>query len=411
MAKVQRRGIECAVMLIETSRANSPLRPHQISLSALRAAALAYWSRLSRRFGGIGFPLLVFTVSRAAVFAVSWMALYEVSEPLTGLNSDRTQVLFAHPALDAMCRWDCWHYINIAKSGFQNAIDTNFWPLFPWTVRAVAWLLHCHLHYAAMLVPQLACLGSYIVIYKLFRRIEGENAARWALLAFAAYPFSFFQSAGYPESMMVLFTALATRFACLNKHIAAGIALSAALMSRHLGLTAGASLLVLHVLFRGFKPKYLLWTPKILGLAIPWLVLGVWSLFCAHKFGDPISYLHARDKWGAGAWYSVLEAFRNDDHRIKVWFYISLIPAAGALALLGNRRRWGLAPFALVLMGTMYAVGAAGLGRYSASCWPAFLPIGAWLSRRPLLGPPALAGLALVQGLWLYLYAHQWAVL
>lgn len=398
-------------MLLATSKSDSSPGRYRTALSALQATAFALWSGLACRVGSIGFPFLVFSISRAAVFAVSWISLYEVSGTFTGQNPNRTQVLFAHPALDAMCRWDCWHYINLAERGFQSGTNTNFWPLYPWTIRAMAWLLNIHMHYAAMLVPQLACLGSYVVIYQLFRRIEGEHAARWALLVFAFYPFSFFQSAGYPESMMVLFTAAAISLAYSDKHIAAGIALSAALMSRHLSMTAGASLLVLHVLWRGFKPKSLLWTPKILGLVIPWVVLGAWSWYCARKFGDPISYLHARDEWGTSAWNGVREAFRADDHRIKVWFYISLIPAAGALALLGRRRRWGLAPFALVLMGTMFAVGAAGLGRYSASCWPAFLPIGAWLSRRPVLGPAALAGLAMVQGLWLYLYAHQWAVL
>jgi hypothetical protein len=263
-----------------------------------------------------------------------------------------------------------------------------------------------------MIVPQLACLASYIVIYRLFRRIEGECAARWALLVFTFYPFSFFQSAGYPESMMILFTATAISLAYSNRHIAAGVALSAALMSRHLGMIAGASLLALHILQRGFRPKALLWTPKIIGLAIPCLVLGAWSWYCAHEFGDPFAFVHGRTEgWGDIAWTGVREAFRSDDHRIKVWFYVSLIPALGTLALLGRRRWWGLAPFALILMGVMYSVGAAGLGRYSASCWVAFLPIGAWLSRRPKLGPAALASLAMVHGVWLYLYAHQFMVL
>ena len=57
------------------------------------------------------------------------------------------------------------------------------------------------------------------------------------------------------------------------------------------------------------------------------------------------------------------------------------------------------------MMALFLAVGACGLGRYSASCWPAFLPRGVRLRRRPPLQAPIVIALALLQGLFLHLFA------
>ena len=66
--------------------------------------------------------------------------------------------------------------------------------------------------------------------------------------------------------------------------------------------------------------------------------------------------------------------------------------------------------FAVGLMLTLWTVGLAGLGRYSASCWPAFLPLGAWLAKRPSLLMPCVCAGALLQGLFLYLFAHWYNI-
>src|SRR4051794_1986220 len=53
----------------------------------------------------------------------------------------------------------------------------------------------------------------------------------------------------------------------------------------------------------------------------------------------------------------------------------------------------------------------SGLGRYSASCWPAFLPLGVLVSRKPWLQAPLVGVFALFQGIFAYLFIHQFEVL
>ncbi len=89
----------------------------------------------------------------------------------------------------------------------------------------------------------------------------------------------------------------------------------------------------------------------------------------------------------------------------------ALIPTLGA-ALLCTRKRWiELGANGAVLMIVVLSSGAAGMGRYSASCWPAFLPLGMWLAKRPSLQGPVLLFLALFQGLFFFLFSHQFRIL
>ena len=56
-------------------------------------------------------------------------------------------------------------------------------------------------------------------------------------------------------------------------------------------------------------------------------------------------------------------------------------------------------------------VGFWGLGRYSASCWPAFYAMGLLAAKRPTLFTVLLAMLAMFQGLFFYMFSHAEMIL
>ena len=49
--------------------------------------------------------------------------------------------------------------------------------------------------------------------------------------------------------------------------------------------------------------------------------------------------------------------------------------------------------------------------RYEGKPRAAFVPLGVWLSRRPLLQTPVVASFALLQGMMFYLVQHQFSIL
>jgi uncharacterized membrane protein len=352
---------------------------------------------------------VLFAVSRGSLLLLSdvslrlWPALFKYPE--------RRQVfLEGIPMLDGLCRWDCGLYERIAREGYHHHLDANIWPLFPALSRLLSELTCLPLHFALLLVATLASLASFVVIYRLFVELAGEPAARWGLLAWTVYPFAFFQGVGYPESLMTLLGASAILVSLRGRPVWAAVLLGVGLLARHLTAIAGLALLVRHVRERGLSVRALLLSPAAIALLIPLCFLGGWCLFLALVLGEPWAFLSARRAgWGEQAWWGVFDVIAGGhlDTKYVIYFLTSLIPGIGAFALLRDRRHWELAVFAVPLMLVLWLVGAEALGRYSAACWPAFLPVGVVLARRPELAAVLVAVSGVFQGVFAFLFVHQ----
>jgi hypothetical protein len=312
---------------------------------------------------------------------------------------------------DALCRWDCGIFSLIARRGYDNIRETNFWPAYPVGVRWISLITHIPIEYVLLILPNLATLGAYLVLSRVYSLAEDERAARWALLAFAAFPFAYFHASGYPESMMVFFSALATLLAMRGRHVGAGFALGGAVLSRHLGILFGVSLLAAQIRQRGWRGFFK--SPRFLTLALPFLLAGLHFTYCWQVWGDPLSWWRVRLDWGETAWWGAIQIVQHYERNPHFLSYLlwTMVPAAGVIALVIRRKTPELAAPALVMMVVILAVGAAGLGRYAASCWPAFLPWGVWLSKRPLLGASVVAAMGMAQGLFFFLHVHHYAIL
>ena len=354
------------------------------------------------------FPAAVFLFTRAAILAfTSWSLRMDPR-----LHFDGPKLLEV-PSLGGLCRWDCLYYTHIALEGYREPFWTNFFPLFPLLGRGLSLLTGLSVPLSLVLLANLAGLGALLAVYRLFLEAEGEDAARAGLALFASFPFAFFQAAGYPESLMVLTSALAVLLALRGRHVAAGGVLGLGVLARHLTLVAGLSLLAAQVRERGLHPRRFLLNPAFLGLVLPLGCASLYMLYLGLSRGEPFAWwTHRKEGWGELAWFGLGDLLRGKALPLELYLYVlfSLVPGVGAVLLLREPRWRVLAAFAVGLMLTIWTVGLAGLGRYSASCWPAFLPLGVWLSRRPSLVMPCVCAGALLQGLFLYLFAHWYNI-
>jgi hypothetical protein len=364
------------------------------------------------------FPILLFLCTRIALLGFSHIAM-TLTPDLWDARGSR-EFLQQFPALDGLCRWDCeFFYKEIARVGYWKARATIFFPLYPMLARAMHEVTGIHLHLALLIVANTASLGALLVIYRLFAILSGEDAARWGLALFVAYPFAFFQAAGYPESLMIFFSALAILLALRGNHIWAGVALGFGVLARHLTLLAGTGLLAAQLRQRGIHPKRFLLSPAILGLVVPWLFLGLYCLYLDIKFDNPLAFWAARDEWGGLAWWGIMDLLTTKEcsgcvphlQVMRAYLVFALIPSVGVIALVTKQQWIELALFAIALMVIVLLTGMWALGRYSASFWPAFLPLGVWLSKQPNLQGPVIVMLALFQGLFFYLFALQFPIL
>jgi hypothetical protein len=374
---------------------------------------------LSRYWPGPAFPLVLFVTTRIALIGISYMSLILV--PTLFMHEQVHDVsLIGHPSLDGLCRWDCGWFKRIMETGFNDVETTKVFPLFP----ALGWLVMHALRVspavALILVANVASLASYYVIYAIFCRASDAASARWGLLLFTAYPFAFFQGAAYSEALMVLGSSLAILLAMQRRHMAAGLVLGLGMMARHVTLFAGLGLVAAQIRQRGFHPKRLLGSFSILGLTLPFVILAGWSVYLKHKVGDPFAYWNSRTlNFGPEVFWSVREIWKympfkgGSEARPELYFYMAFVPIVviGTIALF-TRARWQVLAWPAALLTTVVlASGGIALGRYSSACWPAFLPLGVLLARRPVLQGPVVGMLFMFQGLFFYLFVHQWRVL
>jgi hypothetical protein len=343
------------------------------------------------------FVLVLWLATRVAIVGIAGLSVFLWPHLYTKVGSVPADLSLA----DGLCAWDCRAYAQIAERGYDLAIMTNFWPLLPLLARPLVWL-HLSPFVAVVLVANAASLVAYLAIYHVFEILEGEAAARWGLTLFAAYPFAFFFGVGYTEPLMVAAGAGAMWLALRGRHVWAGVAFGAGVLAR---MPASLGWLGLAAVQLRDRTR---WRTR-LALLIPVAIGLLWPLYLWMRFGDPLLWMHVRKLWG---WHGSLNVVHGmmrwrEARMLLVYPFFALVPAAGVVALAREPRWRPLAAIAVPTFVLFVIIGAYGLGRYTASVWPAFLPLGVWLSRRPMLRPLVVA-LAIFQGLFLHLFAHAY---
>lgn len=382
--------------------------------SSLRETSGAYGAR----FLWAWFPVGIFLAHRISLLFIGSFGLRMVP----GFFNNVAPEHLYNPMFRALCRWDCGMYLNIATRGYVSVSESPVFPFYPMVARGLATVTGLPMLLSLVVVANVAGLGALVVIYRIFSRLGGEQAARWGLALFVAFPFAWFHAAGYAESLAMFFVSSSILLALDKKHVAAGVMLALGCGTRHIAILGGLGLLAIAIQQRGLRPTRLLWHRDVLGLLLPFVGLGAYAVFCYVKFHHPLAFALSRSGseyganrfWHDRAWWSFLQAFRDGrdatEPVLSSFVLWSVIPLIGAFGLL-TRRAWHvLAPYALVLMALFLGASLMGLGRFSASCWPAFLPLGAWLSRRPALSAMALMPLAMAQGFYFYLWSHWFGI-
>src|SRR5207253_2049898 len=90
-------------------------------------------------------------------------------------------------------------YRPIAGSSQQPA---SFFPLLPWTTRAVHFVIRSELG-AAIFVTTVASFAAVVLVYEVLRRWKGESVARWAIVFLLAFPTYFFLCEFYTHALFI----------------------------------------------------------------------------------------------------------------------------------------------------------------------------------------------------------------
>ena len=239
--------------------------------------------------------LEIFLWSRAAIWAGALFA-FLVFEPNRHPRADRWDV----PALtrdlgfvvDVWARWDSVFYLRIAEHGYDaaHASSAAFYPLYPAAVGILGRAFAGHYVLAGVAVSLAACLGSFLLLYRLAEERIGADAARRATLYAALFPTALFFQAVYSESLFLLLALGAFVLAERGRFLSAGGVTGLAMLTRPVGVALLPALAILA------------WRSRQRGLSLAKLGAGslafaVYPLVLWQQMGDPWAFLRAQDVW------------------------------------------------------------------------------------------------------------------
>lgn len=231
-------------------------------------------------------------LNRAAIFLCAYVAY-------VGLNGQ--MVGFFDASRDIWARWDTRHYLNIAENWYQAEGEDRFlivfYPLYPIAIRLMHFVVNDYF-WAAITVSLLALVAATYFLYRLvLLEFNDTEVARDSVKYLLIFPFSFFLSMAYTESLFILLTVLTFYFCRKDQWLLACLAGMLAAMTRNQGILLLLPLaieLVCQYRQRGMP-------------AIELIKRGACLLFVPLGLGAYLSI----NKWVTGEWFKFLEYQRE----------------------------------------------------------------------------------------------------
>ncbi|MGZ4395228.1 MAG: mannosyltransferase family protein [Gaiellaceae bacterium] len=188
--------------------------------------------------------------------------------------------------IDVWARWDSAFFLRIAEHGYDGT-SAAFYPLYPAVVAAAGRVLAGQYVLAGVLVSLAACLGAFVLLYRLSEARLGADAARRTVVYLAICPMALFLGAVYSESLYLLLAVAAFALAERGRFLAAGAVVGLAILTRATGVALLPALAVMA------------WPRRraLLELAVAIPIAAVYPLVLWREVGDPWAFWGAQDLW------------------------------------------------------------------------------------------------------------------
>ena len=278
-------------------------------MSTNAAATMA----IHHRFADSAFPLGVFAISRAALFLLAYFSLIFLPMNPQAAWQPYRQNLF----LDGWIRWDAGWYTRIAEGGYNNLPielnyrDTAFFPMYPLAIAGAKVVLQ-DTYLSGILISNLAFLIALVILFHLIRDRYGSAIAERSIVLLVVFPFSYYFSAVYTESLFLLTVVGAFYFGTRKRWVYAGLCAAMSAATREVGVLTIVGLVVLYLEQIDFAWRKI--RPNILWIALGAIGLLSYAVYFGIRFGNPLQFVtsHVDSGWQAGVAIGlVLDAARS----------------------------------------------------------------------------------------------------
>jgi hypothetical protein len=241
----------------------------------------------------------------ASLFDARLVALMLAVKALVLFYGAQAYVVYSNQSLASLYdrlaiwnRWDAPHYLDIARAGYvAQGVEARwivFYPLYPWLVRACAFVLRDGL-VAAFFVSTVASLAAGLLLYRLALLDDEEEASRAAVFFLFVFPTSYFLHIGYTESLFIALTVGSFLAARTRSWPLAGALGALAAMSRVNGL-----LLIPALAFEvwdEYRNEGRRWRWEWLWVLAVALGFGVYLFINWEVFGHPLQFLNMQEQY------------------------------------------------------------------------------------------------------------------
>ncbi|HZS62293.1 MAG TPA: glycosyltransferase family 39 protein [Gemmatimonadaceae bacterium] len=239
-------------------------------------------------------PTRVFLASRLAIWLFALFAFFEF-DPNRSVYAGRLDVpRLTHDlgaVTDVWARWDSVPYLQIAEHGYGGVKGSPaFYPLYPWLMGGLGWVLGGHYVLAGVLLSLAFTLAAFVLFDRLARRHLDRAAAGRALVYLAVFPATLFLQAVYAESLFLLLVLAAFLAAEHRRWTVAWACVGLALITRPAGIALVPPLLILAL--RDPARRRAL-APLPLAAAI----FAAYPIVLHEQLGDATAFLHAERFW------------------------------------------------------------------------------------------------------------------
>jgi len=317
-------------------------------------------------------------LNRAWLFAFVYLGLrffpsrevYDLLEKSPGLK----------PFLDGFLRWDSGWYVHIVKNGYEyiegSYCNVAFFPLYPLIVKLADNII-CSPAVSAIIISNACFLLGMIMLYRLAEKKFNDACALKTVILFSLFPFSFFFSAAYSESLFLLLAICSFYFAEEKKWAAASLCAMFASAARVTGVFLLPALLLRYLEEIDFDFRKI--KPDIAYIAIIPLGLLSFMFFLNYKFGDPLLFLKVQSVWERQlfSFNHHMYAFKRvlTDYKGNLYFFYMVLTLlfTGSLWPVARRLGFSYAVFSFFMIFIPFVAGLEGMGRFLSTVFPSFM--------------------------------------
>lgn len=234
--------------------------------------------------------------------------------------------------VNPMRQWDGLWYRLVAIEGYEGSTaKAAFWPLYPWTIRAVHNLFGISYEAAAYLIANI-CFGvALLLLYRLLILDFDRKIAGTAIWAIAIFPTAFFFTAAYTESPFLMLLVGALLAARQRQWWLAGVVGALAALTRSYGMFLALPFAVLMWQQYGDSLKRAPW--RLLAVGMPLLGPAIFSWHLERVQGNWQQWRDVQSEWcrfSASPWDTLRWGFSGERGLCDVRTGQVLPPAEGA---------------------------------------------------------------------------------